>query len=195
MHLLRLRSGYTYGTARLLVLLVAVAAFTLQFQRTAHAQKFTKEEIITALRVEVPPLPDHRPEDKNLPTAPGALPPNPAHAPYLDALEKMFTKTKDPELVVALLRYQLAHLSPDNVETAKVLGRAYLAQPEAFTIVYKQFRATAQVLLAPYLGYGYGFATRFDQTSRTAMERKRKFDRVLASLMNARTSDDAPGAY
>ncbi|HSI83022.1 MAG: hypothetical protein ACAI35_07735 [Candidatus Methylacidiphilales bacterium] len=184
-------------TMHLLRFLVAVVALSvLQSQVVARAaEKFTKEEIITALRVDVPKLTDFRPESKSLPTGPGALPPNPQHQPYLEALEKNFAKTKDPELVVALLRYQLAHLSPENVEVAKVLGRAYIAQPEAFTTVYKQFRATAQVLLAPYLGYGYGYATRFDQTSRTAMERKRKFDRVLASLMNARTSDDAPDAY
>lgn len=159
------------------------------------AEKITKEQIVAALKVEVPKLPEHRPENKAMPATPPALPPDPAHYPYLEALTKMFAKTKDPELALVLLRYQLAHLSPENIEVTKALGAAYVAQPEVFTDVYKKFRASAQVLMAPYLGFGYAYATRYDKGSRTAMERKRKFDRVMAGLMNARSSDDAPDAY
>ncbi|PAW75643.1 MAG: hypothetical protein B9S32_17580 [Verrucomicrobia bacterium Tous-C9LFEB] len=168
-------------------LLACVAMMALVGISTAPAEDaYSRSDVLAALAVSGAQLPDA----KVSPLPPQVAAPAEKN-PYLLALQKMAVAQGDPELIAALLRYQLAYLLPDNDLPARVMGVVFYEQPDTFVRVYNEFPAAARVILGPYLKFGFEKTVEGRNASSPQVKAARKkFDALQGSLMNARSRDD-----
>lgn len=150
----------------------------------AADQPPSRDQIVAALAV----------TDDQLPNPNGPLAQNVAPTEkdnYLIALQKIASDKPDATLVGVLLRYQLAYLSPENPLPAKVIGTVFLEQPDTFASVFGELPAAGRVILSLYLQFGFNKAIEGrNLSSPKVVAAKKKFDKLEADVMNARSRDD-----
>lgn len=165
--------------------LAALTFLVLLAPVALHAQAApTRDEVLLALAVTDDQLPDIK-----SPKPPVIAPSE--KDPYVLALQKFASERPDPELIITLLRYQLAYRSPENETPARAMGVVFFEQPSAFSDVFVRLPAAGRVVLGPYLKYGFDKAVEGRNPSTLKIkDARKKMDKLQADLMNARSRDD-----
>lgn len=118
----------------------------------------------------------------------GAISSSPEEARMLAILEKEATQKPDPELTLALLKYQLAHPAPDDDMPARVIGRVFYEQTDVLLAALNQLKVHERVALWPYLYFGWGKAIEGKNRSLPqVVSRQKKLDLLHGNLMNAKS--------